>query len=644
MATNSDNFSLHNWKLTLPVDKNGGKSGNAAENTNLYGFESPHFYDAPDGAMVFVASHDGATTSGSSYPRSELREMNTGELAGWKASQGGVMTATLKVDKVPTLSDGSSGRVIVGQIHGQDEELVRLYWDKSSVYFMNDRAGSGNKETKFTFANGAGAAPAISLGEQFSYKIDAKGKTLKVDIHADGQIYSSASPINSVWQDDTFYFKAGLYMGVNEKNGSGTGQASFYGLDFGHIEGSGLGGLNPKDPTDPPVDPPVDPKEPGDQEIAGTQNSETLTGASTDDVVHAAAGDDTVYGKDGSDIIYGDDGSDKLYGDAHNDVLVGGAGSDTLYGGSGDDRLIGGAGSDKASGGDGRDTFVVARGDDALIIADFSVGSSGDYLLLNGYGADELKAIKLSENDDALIMVMPDGTRVIFEDMELSDVSKVAFQATINGTVTAFTPGERPPVPSDSGLPKPTMAGTSGKDSLTGFDETSDVILARAGNDTLNGQDGNDRLYGEDGDDKLSGNDDNDRLYGGSGSDALYGEDDDDMLYGEAGNDKLYGGGGNDILNGGLGQDRLYGGDGEDVFVFSEMPDAHDIIEDFDVEEDRIDLDALLGSNGIVSIKEVSDDSGLYVDIDGSFGSAKAVLIATFDDEISASALKEIIV
>ena len=74
------------------------------------------------------------------------------------------------------------GRIVVGQIHGQDDELVRLYYEGGKVYFMNDQAGSSNKETKFTFKNDAGEQPNISLGETFSYMIDAHGKNLTVKI------------------------------------------------------------------------------------------------------------------------------------------------------------------------------------------------------------------------------------------------------------------------------------------------------------------------------------------------------------------------------------------------------------------------------------------------------------------------------
>lgn len=242
MSYNSDFFNLTNWKLTLPVDSNGGTSGTATEIKNLTGFEDAYFYDAPDEAMVFRASADGATTSGSTYPRCELREMNSGSLAGWSTSTGGTMTATLEVNTVPTKFDGTPGRIIVGQIHGQSDELCRLYYENGTVYFMDEHSTSDNKEHKFTFTNASGQQPNISLGEKFSYKIDAHGNTLNVDIFADGQIYHASTTINSYWQTDKLYFKAGVYLGVNDGSGSGTGKVSFYGLDFGHTAGSGLGG------------------------------------------------------------------------------------------------------------------------------------------------------------------------------------------------------------------------------------------------------------------------------------------------------------------------------------------------------------------------------------------------------------------
>ena len=228
------NFDLSNWKITLPVDASGSISGTAMEVKNLSTYQnSKYFYTGADGAMTFVAAVDGATTSGSSYARSELREMNGTANAAWDLKTGGFMSATLEVDSAP-IRDGMGGRIIVGQIHGQDDELVRLYWENGKLYFANDHAGSSNAETKFYFVNSSGQQPSVSLDERFSYTINAKGDTLEVTVFADGQVYKSVSTINSVWQSDKFYFKAGAYLGANETNGTGYGQTSFYALSFNH--------------------------------------------------------------------------------------------------------------------------------------------------------------------------------------------------------------------------------------------------------------------------------------------------------------------------------------------------------------------------------------------------------------------------
>ena len=401
MAFNSDLFNLTNWNLTLPVNSSGGTSGTAYEIENLVGYEnSKYFYDSGS-AMVFKAAVDGATTSGSNYARSELREMKGETRAAWKLSEGGTLTATLEVDAVPKKSDGTPGRIIVGQIHGEDEELVRLYYENGKMYFMNDQAGSGNSETKFLLKNASGQEPSISLNEKFSYKIDAHGDTLKVDVYADGQTYSSTSKINSVWQSDTFYFKAGLYLGVNESNGSGAAQVSFHGLDFGHSSGSGLGGLTSGTSSGSTA------ATAGD--IVGTAAADVLAGGDLADILSGEGGNDTLNGGKGNDRLYGDTGNDTLLGGTGNDTLWGGAdndllkgegGNDLLYGeGShdilrghdGNDRLYGGAGNDKLDGYDHNDTLWGDTGSDSLNGGngnDTLDGGAGGDILQGGYGAD----------------------------------------------------------------------------------------------------------------------------------------------------------------------------------------------------------------------------------------------------------------
>jgi hypothetical protein len=317
MTTPSNRLDLSGWKITLPVDSSGGFSGGAYEVRNLQNYEhNSYFYDDATGAVVFNAPVNGATTSGSSFARSELREMNGSSLAAWNLNTGGYMSATLEVDRVPVLDNGNLGRVIIGQIHGQDEELVRLYWDNNRLYFQNDRAGPDDEEMRFEFRDANGQAPNVSLNERFSYSIYAKGDTLTVKIYADGKEYTSTSRINDSWDNDTFYFKAGMYLGVTDEQGSGSGQASFYSLSYNHSgstepPSTGAPTVPPTNP--PPSETPTDPTLPiTTRTLNGTSSDNDIVGTSTNDLINAGAGNDELWGKGGQDVIWTGLGNDVI--------------------------------------------------------------------------------------------------------------------------------------------------------------------------------------------------------------------------------------------------------------------------------------------------------------------------------------------
>jgi Ca2+-binding RTX toxin-like protein len=294
----SGNFDLTKWKIGLPIDANGGYSGTATEVKNLIGYEHPtYFYTGPDGAMVFATPVEGATTSGSNFARSELLEMNGTVRAAWNLQQGGVMTASLEIDRAPIKFSGVAGRIVVGQIHGLDNELVRLYWENNKIYFVNGQAGATNAATTFYLTNASGEQPNISINERFSYILQAKGDDLVVRVEADGQTYTSQTRINDIWDTDVFYFKAGTYLGVNETQGTGWGQTSFYNLTINH------------DGT-PTVERPVTTRT-----FTGTSSSNTLSGTAGNDLIDGRGGDDKIYGKGGSDVLIGSAGRDTFYFD-----------------------------------------------------------------------------------------------------------------------------------------------------------------------------------------------------------------------------------------------------------------------------------------------------------------------------------------
>lgn len=264
---NSVGVDLSKWKLTLPVDENyfgnltsDYKNGTAfeAKGAELETLELKDFFfhDDARGATVFRADVDGAKTSErTNYTRSELRELNDdGTYADWKIQEGGALSASLSVSQLASEDSGGAGRVIVGQIHGQDDELVRLYYDSDGrLQFANEITGDDNKERLFDFENAAGERVNVGLDQEFSYLIEVKDEKLKVAITVDGEVFNAVSTdgvdptdISNAWKDDNLYFKAGVYQAVTNEDGhvrqgSGTAEAAFYGIDVGHGASAGYG-------------------------------------------------------------------------------------------------------------------------------------------------------------------------------------------------------------------------------------------------------------------------------------------------------------------------------------------------------------------------------------------------------------------
>lgn len=232
------NFNLSLWKITLPLDSSGGMTGTAVEvkPIPLDYQKSPYFYTAADGGMVFQAPVEGATTSGSKYSRSELREMTSSYTnAAWTIDQGGTLSATLAVNEVPTKSDGTKGRIMVGQIHGPNDELNRLYYDNGKIYFHDDKSGPNHQETQFYLKSSTGAFTNIPLNSIFDYTIKVANRIHSVTVVHNGVTYTASEPVSSFWSSG-LYFKAGVYLGVGKAGsgagtiGTGRGRATFYRL------------------------------------------------------------------------------------------------------------------------------------------------------------------------------------------------------------------------------------------------------------------------------------------------------------------------------------------------------------------------------------------------------------------------------
>jgi Alginate lyase len=192
-------LDLTRWKLTLPTGD--GEPDEILPPALLTFEQPPQFWlDAAIPAVVFRAEAGGVTTSGSSYPRSELRELADGrELAAWSTTSGRhVMTIRQAITATPPVKP----HVVAGQIHDADDDLVMIRLEGEHLFVEGDGDELGDLD------------PAYVLGTEFTVSIAVEDGT--IDIYYD----DPTTPAVSVQRDaDGCYFKAGAYTQSNLEQG-----------------------------------------------------------------------------------------------------------------------------------------------------------------------------------------------------------------------------------------------------------------------------------------------------------------------------------------------------------------------------------------------------------------------------------------
>lgn len=241
-APPSANFDLSHWKLTLPS----GAEVQAAQLNGGYTLANTFYTDPKSGGMVFRCPNLAGTTANSSYSRTELREMlapsgsASADANNWKPEEGGILRARLKVDRVSTTGDGGKvGRVVIGQIHGPDTEVIRLYYDKKPdeakgrIYAGMDSISNRTTWSPDIVTNMGGAG--IALGELFTYDIRLQGQRLRVVIQPkSGGTFTYTRTVDAGYLGRNVYFKAGVYNQNNTGSGSDYVKATFVRLEQSH--------------------------------------------------------------------------------------------------------------------------------------------------------------------------------------------------------------------------------------------------------------------------------------------------------------------------------------------------------------------------------------------------------------------------
>lgn len=155
-----------------------------------------------------------------------------------------------------------------------------------------------------------------------------------------------------------------------------------------------------------------------------------------------------------------------------------------------------------------------------------------------------------------------------------------------------------------------TIRGTRNDDVISGG-SNDDTLLGRKGNDIISGGSGDDTIKGASGNDILNGGAGEDRIRGGRGRDTITGSDGDDKLFGNQKKDTIDGGAGDDLIDGGRGRDVLTGGEDQDTFRYRSSRDFGDVITDFEILKDDIDLKRIntIGSMDDLKLVQNGDDA-----------------------------------
>jgi hypothetical protein len=217
------NFDLSHWYLTLPDSDSSIIEPSSLRNgyTN-----SSWFYTGADGAMVFWCPVIGGTTSNSTYPRSELREMidPSTTTVNWPSFGTHILDAQCKVTQLP-----STGRTVIGQIHSYVSPAPALVLIKSVDGVLNAQVRNtvaGSEYTYYPITN-------LVLNELITYQIKLVNGLLTVTINGVSRsvnIYQT----DPAWTNQTFYFKAGSYCQDNAGTDLEGSLVSFYQLSATH--------------------------------------------------------------------------------------------------------------------------------------------------------------------------------------------------------------------------------------------------------------------------------------------------------------------------------------------------------------------------------------------------------------------------
>lgn len=208
-------LDLKNWNLTLPTGTSG--KPDTVLQPQLATFSSPFFQlDAAHDGVVLTSDAGGVTTENSTYPRSELREMNGDRLAKWSNRSG---VHTLEVRQSVIALPPVKPEVVTAQIHNAKSDVIEIRLEDNRLLASYD---DGDGEFVID--------PAYVLGTPYDLRIVAAAG--RIDVFYNGALAGGAALAGDDW-----YFKTGSYLQSNVSRGDAAdavGQVVLYTLTVNH--------------------------------------------------------------------------------------------------------------------------------------------------------------------------------------------------------------------------------------------------------------------------------------------------------------------------------------------------------------------------------------------------------------------------
>jgi hypothetical protein len=202
------NFNLSKFKLQLPVAHGNGVVEIPAAQLPTY--TSEYFYtDKTTGAMIFWVPTDGAHTSGSKFPRTELRQNTDFTISTGSTS----LTVTVAVLQTPKRNN-----IVVGQLKGENEQPIELRWIEGDVVASVKTSYKQTKPENLTLASG------LKEGRKFTYTMALQRGVVTITVNGS----SKKVTFDKDWDADKVYWKFGNYCQDNSKTAENAAKVAVF--------------------------------------------------------------------------------------------------------------------------------------------------------------------------------------------------------------------------------------------------------------------------------------------------------------------------------------------------------------------------------------------------------------------------------